>query len=144
MTSKQRAVIRRLKTAGGKLPWADLTFYGSRTLDSLVTRRIISLRSDAEGRHWILNQECLVNKNGKVSKKKLEAWCKSKGYPLPCYEAYGRKVCAYFFRGPEGMSRADFEQELEDVGCRTNSEWNRHPDMNGTEVENISYFKAWH
>jgi hypothetical protein len=141
MTRKQRTITNLLEKAGGKLPWIDLIFHGRRTLDSLKRRGIISLHHDGKDRHWILNKEHLANRNGKVSKAKLEAWCKSKGYPIPHYEAYGRKVCAYL-SGPQGKPRKEFERELEGIGCKTNSEWCQHDGFTGTEVRNISYFKA--
>lgn len=84
----------------------------------------------------------LRNKAGKVSKKKLEAFCRSVGTPtMPSYEAYGRLVCAYV-SVPAGMTRREFESLCEAHGLRTSPKWNRDSDLE-TEIENISYFKAF-
>jgi hypothetical protein len=81
----------------------------------------------------------------KVSKKKLETvmlpslpGCEK---VKPNYEAYGRKVCAYMST-PEGMLRTAFEAALENLGCKVAKDY--WPGSNRVEVENISYFKAWH
>lgn len=84
----------------------------------------------------------LTSKSGKISKTKLEAWCKTNGWPEPDYEAYGYKVCAYFWKNPSGMSRSQMEAKLVSLGAKVNPEWREG--KGGTEVTNISYFKAAH
>jgi hypothetical protein len=101
-----------------------------------------------------INPNSLANRSGKVSKTRLEAWCKEHNYPLPEYEAFGRKVCAFFWKAPNGWSRKRWEDELRSVGCKVNTDWCSESEgtcygkcygkFTGTEVENISYFKAWH
>lgn len=88
------------------------------------------------------NMENLRNKSGKVSKKKLEAFCKDNGIPLPIYEAFGRKVCAFWLglkeRGKE------IKRLLSSVGLKMSDDYYDGDASKGIEATNISYFKAWH
>ena len=86
--------------------------------------------------------EDLRQKSGKVSKTKLEAFCKANDIPLPMYEAYGRQVCAYWFG--LGDRAKPVRTLLRAAGLKISHDYFDGNVEQGLEATNISYFKAWH
>jgi len=148
----EQEIIRQLKKLGGEAPAWRLVIRRSgydRALRSLVKGGYITefqqADEDGDEADWLRLEsepDWIATAAGQISKTRLEAWCKRKGWPMPTYEAYGRKVEAYWSRNPPGMDRKQMETELEMVGAKVRPEWNRG--QPGTSVSNISYFKAWH
>lgn len=83
----------------------------------------------------------LRQKSGKVSKKKLEEFCKENNIPLPMYEAYDRKVCAYWLSLKE--RGAEIKQKLSEAGLDMSDDYYYGDVGKGIEATNISYFKAF-
>lgn len=147
---KQR-LIAIIKAEGGEIARWDLmghirhrgTGYALRSLikGGYVTE-FTKKDEDGDDETWLRleSEPEYLARSGKISKSKLEAWCKRKGWPMPSYEAYGRQVHAYWFKNPPNMDRREMESELESVGGKVSSEWNRG--RPGTSITNISYFKA--
>jgi hypothetical protein len=84
----------------------------------------------------------LRQKGGKVSRRKLEAFCREQDIPLPMYEAYGKKVCAYWFNLKERAP--EVQHKLVCAGLKISDDYYGGDITKGLEAENISYFRAWH
>jgi hypothetical protein len=143
-------IVDYLKASGGRAEKYDVFGIGGRNTGKVVMKMVrdgylgIERIEDDDGdeTEWLIlkSEPESVASGGKITKARLEAWAKKKGWPEPSYEAYGRKVHAYFWKNPPGMSRQEMEAELESVGAKVERRWNKG--QPGTSVTNISYFKA--